>query len=147
MLMARMPLPLLVLGSLLRVLVDAGPDVTTLKIDGKVHLLTETNFSAGVRKYPYIFVEFYAPWCSSCKHLEPEWEKAAKIARTYDVPVAKVDVSTEAGGTMAQEHGVKSTPTLILFKGDPSISAKYPVLRARDAHTISDWLGSWVEGE
>lgn len=71
----------------------------------------------------------------------------AKMARTYDVPVAKVDVSTETGGNLAREHGVSSTPTLILFRNEPSVKVKYPKLAPRDWDSMIAWVGYRVEGE
>lgn len=122
-----------------------GAPELTLSHNGKVHILDETNFSAGIRKYRYTFVKFYAPWCNACKHIAPEWEKMARMASTFDVPVVKVDVSTEAGEDLAHKHGVRSTPTLMLFKGDTAIKAKYT--GHRDMTSMSDWLGYKVEGE
>lgn len=117
----------------------------TLAHDGKVHFLDESNFSAGVRKFPYTFVKFFAPWCAACSHMAPEWDKMARMASTFDVPVVKVDVSTETGGNLAQKHDVRSTPTLMLFKGDSAIKTKYT--GPRDMSSMSDWLGYKVEGQ
>mmetsp|Transcript_70945 Transcript_70945/g.112124 ORF Transcript_70945/g.112124 Transcript_70945/m.112124 type:complete len:545 (+) Transcript_70945:40-1674(+) len=122
-----------------------GASDLKLAHDGKVYFLDESNFSAGVRKYAHTFVKFFAPWCAACTHMAPEWEKMAKMASTFDVPVVKVDVSTESGGNLAQEYDVRSTPTLMLFKGDAAIRAKYT--GHRDMSSMSDWLGYKVEGE
>lgn len=118
---------------------------TTIHFDGKVHVLEDANFSVSVRKNKFTFVEFYAPWCGACKQLEPGWIEMAKFARTYDVPVAKVDITSPGGEKLAEKHDLVSTPTLKLFRGDPSISVTYK--GQRDPDTLVDFIGQWVDGD
>lgn len=41
-----------------------------------------------------VFVEFYAPWCSHCKALEPKYKKLAKkFEKQEDVVIAKFDAT------------------------------------------------------
>lgn len=133
---------LALVGALLCHFCNTANDVS-IAVDGKVHDLTQENFAASVGKFPYTFVEFYAPWCGHCKSLEPEWKKTAQLASAYSIPLAKVDAIAE--DKLAAELAVQSFPTLFLFRGSSSVAAKYS--GPRDASSMADWLGKWTEAE
>lgn len=64
-----------------------------------------------------VLVDFWATWCGPCKMIAPVLEE---IASELDgqLTIGKLDVDTN--GVTAQEYGVLSIPTLILFKdGQP----------------------------
>ncbi|XP_078418696.1 thioredoxin-related transmembrane protein 1 [Cetorhinus maximus] len=42
-------------------------------------------------------VEFYAPWCPACQHLQSEWNEFAEWSDDLGVNVAKVDVTEQPG--------------------------------------------------
>jgi thioredoxin 2 len=73
------------------------------------------EFDELVRDAPApVLVDFWADWCGPCHAVAPE---LAKIAgeRAGKVVVAKVD--TEALQQVAARYGIRSIPTMILFKG------------------------------
>ena len=57
-------------------------------------------------------VEFYAPWCGHCKHLTPEWKKAAKALKGI-AKVAAVDADKHA--SLGSKFGVSGFPTIKMF--------------------------------
>jgi len=61
-----------------------------------------------------VLVDFWADWCGPCHAVAPELEKLARM-RAGRVVVAKVD--TEALPAVAGRFGIRSIPTMILFRG------------------------------
>lgn len=59
-----------------------------------------------------VLVDFWAEWCGPCKALAPVLEEVAE-ARADSLKVVKVDVDTEQ--RLAQNHGVRALPTLVIF--------------------------------
>lgn len=88
--------------------------------EDNVIVLKEATFDQAIKKFEFILVEFYAPWCGHCKQLAPEYAAAAKTLKGFSnpVPLAKVDTTTnQALGTRLK---ITSYPTLKFYiKGEP----------------------------
>jgi len=112
-----------------------------LSADGKVHALSAKTFGKAVSAHPFLFVEFYAPWCGHCKKLAPIWDETAEAAKDLSVPLAKVDATAEK--SLAEEFEVQSFPTLKLFKGDRKVSNSYN--GPQEVKDMVAWLGAWQQ--
>lgn len=103
--------------------------------------LTTENFSAVVEAPGKILVNFYAPWCSYCKRLEPEYEHAASLWQTAmdedpDLVSRLAMVDAIEHKELATRFRVQSYPTLRWFvDGEPS---EYSGSLSSDG--ISDWV-------
>lgn len=78
----------------------------------KVKDLTAENFNETIASGT-VLVDFWAPWCGPCKMQTPILEKVADQIGDAAV-IAKVNVDEQA--PLAAQFGVRSIPTLILFK-------------------------------
>eukprot|EP00794_Sanderia_malayensis_P010029 gene10029-11053_t len=76
--------------------------------------LTDDNFYEYVKDKSVVMVEFYAPWCSDCKNLEPEVQKAADTLERRSGDLVKVDCFGSGKG-LCDMYRVKSWPQLKLF--------------------------------
>jgi thioredoxin 2 len=86
-----------------------------LPLTHPVAVASKQDFDELVRDAPApVLVDFWAAWCGPCRTVAPELEKIAG-KRTGEVIVAKVD--TEALPDVAARYGIRSIPTMIVFRG------------------------------
>ncbi|MCA9375631.1 MAG: thioredoxin [Candidatus Doudnabacteria bacterium] len=74
---------------------------------------TSANFEQDVLQSDKpVVVDFWAEWCQPCKMIAPVLEELA--GENDSVKIVKVNI--EEHGDLAQQHGVMSIPTLMVFK-------------------------------
>jgi thioredoxin len=94
--------------------------------------LTENNFNDIVQNNAMILVDFWAEWCGPCKSFAPVFESAA--AKNPDIVFAKVN--TEKQQALAGHFGIRSIPTLMIFRDQIIIFAQPGALSAAALNDI-----------
>lgn len=79
-----------------------------------VQELTDNDFYNYAAKKEVLLVDFYAPWCSDCTRLAPQYEAAATALGPRSTDLVKVDCFG-AGKGLCEMYGVRSWPQLKSF--------------------------------
>ena len=74
--------------------------------------LTLETFDDTIRDNEMVFVDFWAEWCGPCRSFAPTYSDASEA--NPDMVFAKVD--TEAQQQLAGAFGIRSIPTLMVFR-------------------------------
>ncbi|MFH1756526.1 MAG: thioredoxin TrxC [Pseudomonadota bacterium] len=97
--------------------------------------LTGANFEKNISSNAIpVVVDFWASWCGPCKMMAPIFHQAAaQLEPRYRL--AKVNMETEPG--IAQQLGIQSIPTTIIFKNGKEIARR---VGAMDLGTLLRWV-------
>jgi len=80
--------------------------------------VTDANFDSEVIKNEKpVLVDFWAPWCGPCRMVAPIVDE---LSDEYDGKVKFVKLNTDDNVATASKYGIRSIPTLLVFKdGEP----------------------------
>ncbi len=100
-------------------------------------VVTDDSFENDVLKASGpVVVDFWAEWCGPCKMIAPLLEE---ISADMDgaVTIAKLDI--DSNQNTAMKYGVRSIPTLILFKDGEPVATQ---VGAAPKNKLADWIKS-----
>jgi thioredoxin 2 len=83
-----------------------------------------------------VVVDFWAPWCGPCRSMAPHFEQAAALLEPQ-VRLAKLN--TEEAQKTAAAYGIRSIPTLVMFRGGREVARQSGAV---DANTLVNWVRS-----
>ena len=74
--------------------------------------LTKDTFDETIRDNDTVIIDFWAEWCGPCRSFAPTFEAASE--KHDEIVFAKVD--TEDQQELAMAFGIRSIPTLMVFR-------------------------------
>jgi thioredoxin 1 len=74
--------------------------------------LTKDTFDQTIKDNDTVLIDFWAEWCGPCRSFAPTYESVSE--KHEDIVFAKVD--TEDQQELAQAFGIRSIPTLMVFR-------------------------------
>ncbi len=96
------------------------------------------NFESTVENNDIVLIDFWASWCGPCRMFGPIFEEASE--KHPDMVFAKVD--TQAQQQLAAQFGIRSIPTLAIFREQIPIFMQPGALPAK---SLEDLIGKVAE--
>ena len=124
---AQAPSEALVCGQCKQALFDAQP----VELD-------ELTFNKHIgRNQIPVVVDFWAPWCGPCKMMAPAYQQAAAV---LEPKVRLAKLNTEAHQALAQQFGIRSIPTLAVFRDGKELARQSGAMGSAD-------IVRWVQAQ
>jgi thioredoxin 1 len=98
--------------------------------------VTDANFNEILKSPIPVLVDFWAEWCGPCQMLGPILEDVAPLV-AGKIRITKMNIDQNT--TVPATYGVRSIPTMIVFKNGEAVSTKVGLMTKSK---IVEWLDS-----
>ena len=100
---------------------------------------TDSNFDRDVLKAEKpVLLDFWAEWCGPCRMIGPSLED---IAKDMDGKLKVVKVNIDENPMVPTRYGVRSIPTLLLFKNGQVAATK---IGAEPKQKLVSWINTAI---
>ena len=102
---------------------------------GEPLALTADQFDTHIQRSDIpLIVDFWAPWCGPCRMMTPSFAQAAgELEPHYRL----VKVDTEQEQSLATRYGIRSIPTLVVFRNGQEVARQ---AGAMDTARLIQWI-------
>jgi thioredoxin 1 len=99
-------------------------------------IVTDSTFDETIKQNKLVLIDFWADWCGPCKKVSPILDE---ISSEFNLPVGKLNI--DENQVKAQEYGVSSIPTMVLFEDGVAIKT---IVGAMPKHQMIKELSDWI---
>ncbi|MBI2867725.1 MAG: thioredoxin [Chloroflexi bacterium] len=86
-----------------------------------IHEVQDATFDQDVLKSTVpVLVDFWAPWCGPCRMVAPIVEE---LSQEYGAKMSFVKLNVDDNPATAAKYGIRSIPTLLVFKGGQPVKS------------------------
>lgn len=107
--------------------------------DGEVINANKTSLDSLLKDDLPIVIDFWAPWCGPCRNFAPIFED---VAQERDRQFRFIKVNTEAEQELSTHYGIRSIPTIMVFKKGQRIDI---LNGAMQKEQFNQWLDQTLE--
>ena len=86
-----------------------------------------------------VLVDFWAPWCGPCRMIAPLIDE---LASDYGGKLKAVKLNTDESPGIATEYGIRSIPTVMIFKGGQKLDT---VIGAVPKSTLTNTIDKYMD--